>query len=140
MTQEQALEYLADFSRAIGVPDHQIDRALQSLDGPEASTEADDYEMFEALKLREKAQGVVAYYKRLMRQRPDEYWRSKENQERYREALERSLAPLPVAQPARGEPDQGAPGAPAANRAVRRRAARGASRDPARGAGCACAK
>jgi hypothetical protein len=33
-TQEEALAYLADFSHAIGVPDYQIDRALQSLNGP----------------------------------------------------------------------------------------------------------
>jgi hypothetical protein len=96
MTPVQAREYMADFARTIGVEDHAINSSVGWLDGGAKDPKAAATDPAEVE--RRVAKQDAERYEKMMREKPGDYWGSKDNQRRYHEALERSLAP-PVAPP-----------------------------------------
>jgi hypothetical protein len=87
-------DLLTDFARLIGVAEHHVASSVAWLDqaGPDtAAPAAPDHAEVERRVARQEADK----YERMMREEPREYWGSQANQDRYREALERSLPPAP---------------------------------------------
>ncbi len=118
MTPEAAYSYIADFARSIGIPEHLVTSALDTIGAP--AQRAHEEQTFNELvgdlspqhraalsdAERRQAREEADSYERLMRENPSEYWKP-QNQEAYRQALERSIAvPVPVAPaaPADGGP------------------------------------
>lgn len=105
-----AYSWASDWLRNIGVPDHLATRLLDTI--PQPHFEAIEQQREDALMAdltpeahrmiaradREKAQGEVARFERMMREQPQEYWKP-ENQDAYRAALEASLVEAPVLPP-----------------------------------------
>jgi hypothetical protein len=123
MTPEAAYSYIADFARSIGIPEHLVTSALHTIGAP--AQRAHEEQTFNELvgdlspqhraalsdAERRQAREEADRYERMMRENPSEYWKP-QNQEAYRQALERSIAvPVPVAPAA---PADGGPAAPAA--------------------------
>jgi hypothetical protein len=123
MTPEAAYSYIADFARSIGIPEHLVTSALHTIGAP--AQRAHEEQTFNELvgdlspqhraalsdAERRQAREEADQYERMMRENPSEYWKP-QNQEAYRQALERSIAvPVPVAPAA---PADGGPAAPAA--------------------------
>jgi hypothetical protein len=111
MSKEQALDYLSDFAKTIGVPEHQVASSVSWLaegePGPGAAPSDSEIERRMARQEADKIEEV-------MRSDPQRYWRSQDMQNKYRDALERSIAPplAPVEQG--GQPVvSGTPTAPA---------------------------
>ena len=118
MTPEVAYSYIADFARSIGIPEHLATSALDAISAP--AQRAHEEQTFNELvgdlspqhraalsdAERRQAREEADQYERMMRENPSEYWKP-QNQEAYRQALERSIAvPVPVAPaaPADGGP------------------------------------
>ena len=118
MAPEAAYSYIADFARSVGIPEHLVTSALDAISAP--AQRAHEQQTFNELvgdlspqhraalsdAEREKGRQEAARFERMMRENPGEYWKP-ENQEAYRQALERSIAvPVPVAPaaPADGGP------------------------------------
>jgi hypothetical protein len=106
MTKEQALDYLSDYAKTIGVPEHQISSSVSWLVGgdPDPGAAPSDTEI-ERRMARQEADRI----EEVMRSDPQKYWRSADMQQKYRDALERSVAP-PLAPVEQG----GQPGTPGA--------------------------
>jgi hypothetical protein len=118
MTPEAAYSYIGDFARSVGIPEHLVTSALDAISAP--AQRAHEEQTFNELvgdlspqhraalsdAEREKGRQEAARFERMMRENPGEYWKP-ENQEAYRQALERSIAvPVPAgpAAPADGGP------------------------------------
>jgi hypothetical protein len=109
MSPAQSYAYIADFARSIGIPEHLVTSALDAIGAPaQAAHEAQvlhdltgdlspQHQAALSESERRQAREEADRYERMMRENPSEYWKS-ENQQAYREALERSLpsAPEPV--------------------------------------------
>jgi hypothetical protein len=109
MTPEQSWDYLTSFAReALGVPEHMVTQTMEWLGGlPEVVAETEqelreemppEAQMLIEQHNRSEAKKDVARFEKMMRENPSEYWRP-ENQQAYREAIQRSLpqaqAPAP---------------------------------------------
>src|SRR5258707_5570836 len=109
MTPEAAYSYIADFARSIGIPEHLATSALDAISAP--AQRAHEQQTFNELvgdlspqhraalsdAERRQAREEADKYELMMRENPSEYWKP-QNQEAYRQALERSIAvPVPVA-------------------------------------------
>jgi hypothetical protein len=103
ITAEQGRDYLGSFAReAIGTPEHLVTSGMDWLfaggrDPGEISAEklagmSPEMRQIISEHDRAKAKEDVAKFERMMRENPNEYWRP-ENQQAYRQALERSLGP-----------------------------------------------
>jgi hypothetical protein len=103
MTPEQSWDYLTSFAReALGVPEHMVTQTMEWLGGlPEVVAETEqelrdemppEAQMLIEQHDRSEAKKDVARFEKMMRESPSEYWRP-ENQQAYRQALERSLGP-----------------------------------------------
>jgi hypothetical protein len=93
---------MADFARTIGMPDNQINSSIAWLDShgtasadPTGASAAPDHAAIE----RSVAKQDADRYEKMMRERPGGYWGFEENQQRYREALDRSTPPAPTEWP-----------------------------------------
>jgi hypothetical protein len=103
MTPQAAYDYIASFARNIGIPSHLVTSALDAISMPDAAaherevTESMAPEVRQMIAANERAEAkqAVSRYERMMRENPAEYWRP-ENQNAYRQALERSLVGAPV--------------------------------------------
>jgi hypothetical protein len=127
MTPEQSWDYLTSFAReALGVPEHMVNSTMEWLGGlPEAIAETEqelrdemppEAQMLIEQHNRSEAKKDVARFEKMMRENPNEYWRP-ENQQAYRQAIERSLgpqAPAPQDQTAADEVRAAIAGTPAA--------------------------
>src|SRR5712672_525512 len=129
MTPEAAYSYIASFARSVGIPEHLVTSALDTISAP--AERAHEEQTFSELvgdlspqhraalsdAERRQAREEADKYELMMRENPAEYWKP-QNQEAYRQALERSIAvPVPVAPaaPAVAPPvDPASPAAPAA--------------------------
>jgi hypothetical protein len=105
MTPAQAREYMADFARTIGVLDPAINSSIGWLDSgtkDDPAAAPTDHAEIERRIARQDADK----YERMMREEPGKYWSSPVAQEKYRDALERSLAPplVPAEQGGEGSP------------------------------------
>jgi hypothetical protein len=100
ITAEQGRDYLGSFAReAIGTPEYLVATGMDWLSAGGKDPGEVDVSKFspEAQQLiakhdQVKAREDVARYEKMMRENPSEYWRP-ENQQAYRQALERSLGP-----------------------------------------------
>jgi hypothetical protein len=118
ITPQQAVDYLSDFARTIGVLDHQVASSVGWLaaGGPDTAAASTDHYEIE----RRIAKQDAEKYERMMREDPRKYWGSPDIQQKYRDALERSTAAPPLApveqggQPAPSAPEAAAAPAPAA--------------------------
>src|SRR5258706_10056007 len=131
MAPEAAYSYIADFARSVGIPEHLVTSALDAISAP--AQRAHEQQTFNELvgdlspqhraalsdAERRQAREEAAKYELMLRENPSEYWKP-QNQEAYRQALERSIAvPVPVAPAAPADggpaalPATAAPAAPA---------------------------
>src|SRR5882672_2676411 len=122
MDPQTSYDYIASFARSIGIPEHLVTSALDAISAP--AQRAHEEQRFNELvgdlspqhraalsdAERRQAREEANQYERMMRENPSEYWKP-QNQEAYRQALERSIAvPVPVAPAA---PADGGPALPA---------------------------
>ena len=118
MDPQTSYDYVASFARSVGIPEHLVTSALDTIGAP--AQRAHEQQTFNELvgdlspqhraalsdAERRQAREEANQYERMMRENPSEYWKP-QNQEAYRQALERSIAvPVPVAPaaPADGGP------------------------------------
>jgi hypothetical protein len=118
MDPQTSYDYIASFARSVGIPEHLVTSALDAISAP--AQRAHEEQTFNELvgdlspqhraalsdAERRQAREEAAQYERMMRENPSEYWKP-QNQEAYRQALERSIAvPVPAgpAAPADGHP------------------------------------
>jgi hypothetical protein len=109
--QAQAREYLADFAKTIGVPEHHVASSMAWLDEAPSETAAPGSKLLppsdneiERRMARQEADKI----EEVMRTDPQRYWRSPDMQSKYHDALERSIAP-PLAPVEQGPSATGAP-------------------------------
>jgi len=118
MDPQTSYDYIASFARSVGIPEHLVTSALDAISAPAQRAHAE--QTFNELvgdltpqhraalsdAERRQAREEADKYELMMRENPSEYWKP-QNQEAYRQALERSIAvPVPVAPaaPADGGP------------------------------------
>src|SRR6266404_1984061 len=118
MDPQTSYDYIASFAASIGIPQHLVTSALDAVSAP--AQRAHEEQTFKELvgdlspqhraalsdAERRQAREEADKYELMMRENPSEYWKP-QNQEAYRQALERSIAvPVPVAPaaPADGGP------------------------------------
>jgi hypothetical protein len=118
MDARSSYDYIASFAQSIGIPSHLVAVALDAISAP--AERAHEEQTFNELvgdltpqhraalsdAERRQAREEADQFERMMRENPAEYWKP-QNQEAYRQALERSIAvPVPVAPaaPADGGP------------------------------------
>src|SRR5712672_4550682 len=129
MDPQTSYDYIASFAHSIGIPEHLVTSALDAISAP--AQRAHEEQTFNELvgdlspqhraalsdAERRQARDEADKFELMMRENPSEYWKP-QNQEAYRQALERSIAvPVPVAPaaPAVAPPvDPASPAAPAA--------------------------
>ncbi len=118
MDPQTSYDYIASFAHSVGIPEHLVTSALDAISAP--AQRAHEEQRFNELvgdlspqhraalsdAERRQAREEADRYEQMMRENPSEYWKP-QNQEAYRQALERSIAvPVPVAPaaPADGGP------------------------------------
>jgi hypothetical protein len=118
MDPQTSYDYIASFARSVGIPEHLVTSALDAISAP--AERAHEQQVMRELvgdlspqhraalseSERRQAREEADKYELMMRENPSEYWKP-QNQEAYRQALERSIAvpvPAPPAAPADGGP------------------------------------